>query len=674
MNILLPHSWLIEHLDTNATPSEMKEFLSLCGPSVERMEKVHDDVVYEIEVTSNRVDMASVIGIAREAAAILPRFGKRATTKKISIPQIQPPQDILPLEIVDPDHLCDRLLAIVFDNMQVAPAPEYMKDRLEKSGVRSLNTLIDITNYVMLELGHPCHVFDYDRIKTAKLILRKAKKGEKLITLDRKTCELTPEDVVIDDGTGRIIDLPGIMGTENSVVTSETRRAVLFIESNNPSAIRKTSMRLGLRTLAATMNEKHPDPEGAKTTILRACELFQKHAHASVKSTLIDLYPGKTAITPISTTVQFINSRLGITLELSEIVRILQSLSFDVTVQNDVVHATPPSFRQFDVKIEEDIVEEVARIYGYHNLPSRIMDGPIPVVARPTDLIKEEKIKNILKYWGYTETYHYSFVSKELLTKAELKPQDHLKLANPLTTEIEYMRISLLPSLIETTVKNLHVRESLQLFELSKVYVPQKNSLPCEISELAVVSTDDFFHVKGIVEGIFQELGITDFHEEIFTLALVKNRVDSHFYHPQQSLVLLHKNEVIGIIGKLHPTVKTQFNSKKDLYIASIDLSRLFKLKPTPKKYTTIPQFPAVIEDITITRPAKSYIGPIIESIYKQSTLVSHVEVVSNYKETTTLRISYVDTTKNLKTEDIGEVRKKIVDTLSNTYHSTIKI
>ncbi|MBI4067681.1 phenylalanine--tRNA ligase subunit beta [Candidatus Gottesmanbacteria bacterium] len=708
MNILIPDSWLREYLDTPATPSQIKTHLSLCGPTIDRINSVDGDFIYDVEITSNRVDMASVHGIAREARAILPRFGipaklkaprgwqAEASAKAMTPPMVKESRKELSLTVSDPDKLCDRLLALVIDGVKVGESPKFMKDRLEKSGIRSLNNLIDITNYVMLELGHPCHVFDYDRIKTAKLILRKAKRGEKLVTLDNKEFTLEENDVIIDDGTGRIIDLPGIIGTANSVVTDATKRIVLFIESNNPLNIRKTSMRLGTRTLAATLNEKHPDPDLAKTTFLRAMKLFQEIASVKLAGKIIDIYPNPPKIKTVNISSDFINQRLGVTLKTEEMKSILESLEFQVKILGSQLAVTPPSFRQFDISIPEDIVEEVARIYGYHNLPSRIMSGEIPVLDKqqeiksprgwPKDspdgggittnpLLIENKLKNILKYWGYTETYHYSFVSQELIEKSGLKTEDHLRLSNSLTPETEYMRTNLIPSMLDTIVKNQAYRDRLQLFELAKIYVPPRgwqagaaakamtpptvNSLPSEISMLTITNQTSLYHLKGIVEGLLKELGISGLTNNPMTNDPMTNL--SHFFHPQQTLQITKDKILLATIGKLHPSLSTKFALKKDTYIAYLNVENIIKVYNPLKKFTPIPQYPAIIEDITIQIKSNTQIGLIIDNIYEISNLVKNVELIDRYKNKVTLRISYQDPTKNLTTEDIETIREEII-------------
>lgn len=665
MNILLPDSWLREYLETEATPQQLKDCLSLCGPSVERINKVNNDYIYEIEITSNRVDMASVYGISREAVAILPRFGIKSKLKEFKVKTPTQPKSILPMEVYDPEMICNRIMGVVMDVEQMKESPAYIKDRIEKSGIRSLNNLVDITNYVMLELGHPCHVFDYDRIKSHKFLIRFAKKNEQIITLDNKKYLLNSEDVIIDDGTDRVIDLPGIMGTENSVVNQTTRRIFFFIESNNPLLIRKTSMRYGIRTMAATINEKHPDPELVKTALLRGIELYQGLAGGKIAGELIDIYPRKSKPTTISTTIQFINERLGIVLKKSEIVSILGSLSFHVSEQNTLLNITPPTFRQFDVTIPEDIVEEVARIYGYHNLPSKLMTGDIPITGRPKILDIEERTKEMLKYWGYTEVYNYSFISEKLIKKTDTKPSySYLRIANPLTEDTTYMRLSLVPSMLETVSKNQFYKDRLSLFEMAKVYIPRINDLPEETSLLTIANQDSFYELKGLIEFLLKELGIDGYH-------LVQQ---THLgWHPKQSVHFVKDDLFLLSLGKIHPWLAANFEIKKDLFIAEINVDRLAALSKPIKHYNPIPLYPEVIEDLTLQCPVKTYIGPIISEIYKINKIVKKVEMTGHYHNSTSLRITYQDEKKNLKSEDVKNVRDKILQTLISKYKITFK-
>jgi phenylalanyl-tRNA synthetase beta chain len=656
MNILIPDSWLREYLITKASAKQIMECLSLCGPSVERIKKVKSDFIYDIEITSNRIDTASVYGIAREASAILPRFGIPATLKPIIL--IRDNFSInhsLPFTITDKNKLCRRILGVIMEVSGVKPSPLYVTERLEKSGIRSLNNLVDITNYVMLEMGHPCHVFDYDRIKTHTFIIRKAKMGEEIITLDNKKYNLSEEDVIIDDGTGKVIDLPGIMGTENSIVTVNTKRIIFFIESNNPELIRKTSLRYGIRTMAATINEKQPDCELSKKALLRGIELYRKLADGKESSGIYDLYPVKTVSKKITTTFSFINSRIGITIHKREIIDILNSLEFTTKETKDVLTVLPPSYRQFDVRLPEDIIEEVARIYGYQNLPVNIPGGKIPVRHNSEKIEFEEKIKNILKYLGFTETYSYSLISGQIIEKLGMKTSDHLKLSNPLTKDIEYLRTTLIGNLLQNINKNQKIADNLNLFELSKVYSPVSNNLPEEKPILVLSDQHDFYTLKGYLEYLLSELGIKEYEQE---------RHQSRFFHYGQTLSLCKQGKILCVLGKADPIVSQNFNLDKATYIAEINLNELFSFYTNSKNYIEPTMTIRFIEDFTFIMPEDVTYIKLINLIKKTSNSISEIIYISSFKNSHTLKIIFQNPENNITAEDVKNTRKLIINTV----------
>lgn len=665
MNIKITDSWLREYLKTEATARQIADSLSLCGPSVDKLSQVGQDFVYDIEITSNRVDMASVFGIAREANAILPRMGFKTSLNKIELSsKTESSISSLPLMIQDKNNLCSRIMAVVLDNLNVSKSPEFIRKRLEQAGIRSLNNIVDITNYVMLETGHPVHAFDYDRVKTNSLIIRPAKKGEAITTLDEKKYILDTQDIVIDDSTGRIIDLPGIMGCFNSVVIDSTKRIILFIESNNPVSIRKTSMKYSIRTMAATINEKHPDPELVETALLRGIKLYQDTSNAKTASVITDIYPHKPQIKSIEISAEFINKRVGINHSNKEISDILTSLQFKVEGKNNNLMVTPPSFRAEDIQIKEDIVEEVARIYGYYNLPGNLMSGKIPVKNPAKQFIFEDKIKTALKYFGFSETYSYSFISEKMIIDSGLDLHDHLEIANPLTSDIQYMRTSLFPSLLNTVGNNQYLTDSLRLFELSNIYLPKKNNLPSEIPSLALAVNDNFLVLKGNIEALFSDLGLDKIEQQI---------TPHHFMHPKQSISFIHNNKIIAAIGLLRPEIQYNFNIKSSLMVAEVYLNPLLKLANSIKKYSPVPKHPPIIEDLALLMPANIKLGTVVKNIYLVSPQVSKVILLDIFKNTTTLRIYYQDNNKNLASQDTARIRQGILQYLSTNFNIILK-
>ena len=476
MNISIPHSWLKEFLTTDASPQKIAECLSFCGPSVEKLTKASDDWIYEIEVTTNRIDLMSVLGLAREAAAILPQFGYKAKLKTSSTLLEVDQNRSFPLKVKVDHQLCPRFTAVVISNVTIKLSPLKIKDRLEKSGIRAINNVVDISNYLMRAYGQPVHTFDFDKIKSA-IILRLSRKGESLTTLDSKTFTLPGGDIVIEDAGKRLIDLCGIMGGLNSAVDNQTKNVLLFVQTYSPTHIRRTSMILGQRSEAAQIFEKQPDPEQVMPVLLAGIQLFKEWAGGAQSSKIINLYPHPYKPKTVSAPLQLIKERLGVEISQPEVDKILKSLGF--------INGQVPSWRAKDINIPEDIVEEVARIYGYHKLPSQLMATPIPTNYPETDFYLEQQIKQWLAGWGLTEIYTNSLVSENI--------PGQLKIKNALSADWQYLRNSLAPS---------HT-QNFPAFEIANIYLPRAGKLPEERLQLIISGFKDFAKLKGIVDALF---------------------------------------------------------------------------------------------------------------------------------------------------------------------------
>lgn len=670
MNILVPDSWLRELLNTKASVKQISRYLSLCSQSVEKITKIGDDYVYEIEITTNRPDCLSVYGIARELAAILPRFGIKAYLKKLVLKDIPKPAKKLPLEVkISKNHLCPRFTALIFDNIEIKPSSKIVRERLEKSGIRSLNNVVDISNYLMLELGQPMHTFDYDKIKKAEMTLREAKAGEKIVTLDGQTRLLPKEAIVIEDGKGRIIDLCGIMGGKNSEVDQNTKRVLLFVQTYNPAKIRQTCQTLSFRTEAAQRFEKGVNPEGVIPAMKKAVGMFAKLAGAKVTSQLIDIYPNPPKAKKITLSQEKLNQVMGIEISLTEAKKILESLGFtsNLKPQASNLIVTVPHWRQEDISIAEDLIEEVARIYGYHNLPSVLPKGEIPQSTEVTSFYWEERIKKALKFWGFTETVNYSMVSAELLKKTGFEPQKCLKIANPLSEELVFMRSSLIPSLLEVVAKN--PQDETKIFELANVYLFQGNNrLPKEKLRLAVTITKEkFYQVKGIVEAILEELGIKNF---TFVPGKV---VNDKLLHPLRAAQIMIKNKPIGSIAEINPSILAKLNIKERITIFDLDFSYLVKEATKLKKYQPLPKYPAIIEDLAFVIPEKTLVGELIQLIKSNSSIIQSVKLLDSYRNTRTFRITYQSPKKTLTDKEVEKIRKKIVNKIEKRFKAKLK-
>ncbi len=660
MNIKITHSWLLDYLDTDATPLEIQKYLSLCGPSVERIEEVEGDTVYDIEITSNRIDTASVLGIAREAAAILPQFGKKAILKNRTLtpPPVPGSSFSVPITITDPAGVCRRLLGIVMEVKGVEPSPEYMSKRVRATDTRSINNLVDITNYVMTEIGHPCHVFDYDRIGTHTLILRNAKKGEEITTLDEKTYHLDEQDIVIDDGTGKVIDLPGIMGTANSVVTNDTKRILFFIESNNPVAIRRTSMKYGIRTMASTINEKNPDSELALTAFMRGIELFTEIAGAKPVSELIDIYPIKQLPGKVHTTKAFIDKMAGVEIPLRTIESILTHLDFTVVTQNDnELNITVPTHRVADVSLPEDIVEEVTRVYGYFAIPTVLQTPSYVVQPKNTEALfhYQYEVKSFLKHKGYTEVMNYSACSSALLGAFGEKEEAYLHITNSISEDIKFLRKSLIPSLVNNVKQNEGFTNQMQLFELAKTYIPTNDSLPTEEFMLTVVNTTSLDALKQTIVSLFSDINI-----EI----TMQSGGNNPFILPSVQGTILQGDDVLGTFGQVMPAYCRALKIEGAVFAAELYFERLMVRATKMPAYKPFSMYAHISNDITVEK-GESY-AEIKKKCFAVSKKLTTIEVLSTYKNTITLRLGFTDTSKNITEEEVKQEVKKIAESIKS--------
>jgi phenylalanyl-tRNA synthetase beta chain len=646
MNILIPNSWLSDYLETNATPQQFADAMSLTSVSIERIEKVGDDFVYDIEVTTNRPDLMSIVGIAREASAVLPQQGFTAKFKPHTVDHTPTTSKSDMLTISSDPTLINRIMAVVLE-IDLHASPEYISDRLTKTGIRSINNAVDVTNYIMREIGHPSHVFDYDRLNDHTLNIRRSKKGEKITTLDGKEYTLPGNDIVADDGNGTIIDLLGIIGTANSVVVDTTKRIVLFLDNNNHNLLRKTSMNLGIRTEAAVLNEKGVNPDIMLPTLVTGIELLKKHANAKVISPIIDIYPNRIKSKTIKVTKDKIDSVIGIEIPQKTVVDILESLGFGVTVKENEFTVEIFTSRVNDIDIPEDIIEEVARVYGYHKIPNSL-----PSLTEQANYHQEQnefywiqKVKEAFKFWGFTEVYTYSLVTEELF---DGPIENALKLKNPLTEDKTYLRNSLVPSVID--VANQSKSNNLQLFEIANVYLKKNKGLPDEVLHLAVVVRKEkasFFDGKGIVESVAKILGIT-------TISFEKKKDGIE----GADIMLSGKN-----IGSIE--------ADEDITV-EINVQELLKHANSKKIYKEPAKFPPLIEDVRVEIPAHYPFAKIEKALKESSELVHSISLLDVYKNKKTFRIVYLSRTRSLTTGDIQPIRKGIEDILTTQFKATL--
>lgn len=660
MNILIPHKWLLEHLDTEAGPKEIQEKLSLSGPSVERIYDKAGESVYDIEVTTNRVDSMSIRGIARESAVILEEFGIPAKLKPLPVADTQlepdlPEDQLLPMpEIKGDPKLCNRITAIILQGVERTPTPDWMAQKLTQIDINIHDSVIDITNYITHELGHPIHAFDYDKLMAlgGQIIVKEAETGKEFTTLDGVTYKTVGGEVVFENNQGEIIDLPSIKGTLNSSIDDSTKNVLLLVDSIMPAKIRFASMTHQIRTVAAQLNEKSVDPHLGLPTMTFGVKLYRELCNAKVASHLFDDFPGSFSLETVNLPLKTVHEYLGLELPVEKIIKILTSLECQVENNGDSLAVTPPTFRS-DLTIPADLIEEIARIYGYHNLPSKLMQGEIPT-NKPlnTDFVIENRIQRYLSAIGWQEVYSFSLVSSDVALKSGYSLEEHLALQNPLTEDHVYLRRNLLASLEQVLDENAD-RQNFSIFELANTYQPRSGDLPNEEMTLGMTSNKPYRQIRGDLEALLRQFFIKNIKIE-----------------PDNTQDVIQQGKIIAITEGDSPEVELgilQINHKHQVG-CQISLPTLVKIAKTHPQYQPIPAFAPLMEDLTLTLEEKTPIGLVMDAIHDQDELVQRVSLTSEYERNFTFRITFQSRERNLSNEEVRPIREKIVRTVAEKF------
>lgn len=567
-----------------------------------------DDHVIEFEITPNRPDCLSIIGLAREAAAT---FGKEL---KLHEPVVKGGadgklDDLLKVEVPASD-LCPRYTARMVRNVKIAPSPKWMRERLRAMGVRPINNIVDITNYVMMEYGQPMHAFDYRYVKGGKIIVRRAQDGETLTTLDGNLRKLNSNMLVIADDT-RAVGLAGIMGGENSEIVDDTVDVVFESANFDGTCIRKGALALGMRTEASAKFEKGLDVYNTLPAVDRACELVELLGAGEVVDGVIDVVNNLPEPTVLALRPDKINALLGTNVETEEMLRILKSLQFGV----DGETITVPSWRG-DVVHYSDLSEEVARFYGYNNIPCTLVRGETTRGGYNPEQLLEQQLGSLCRAVGYDEIITYSFISPTYYDKIRWAADDprraSFRILNPLGEDTSIMRTTTLPSMLEILTRNYNFRnKAVKLYEIGRTYgLGGKDGLAIESKYLTLGTygaRTTFFTLKGVVEAVLTDIRAQGIRYEACT--------DNPSYHPGRCAKVYCGDGYIGVFGQIHPLVAQNYGIDAELYCAELSLDALMKARGADPIYTPLPRFPAVSRDIAIVCDKKIPVAHLIDCI-----------------------------------------------------------
>ena len=604
----ISYNWLKELVATDLTPRDLATRLTMAGLAVDAVEAVGDDFVLEFDLTSNRPDGLSHLGIAREAAAL---SGSELRLPAVDFsPAKAKSSDLTSVEILNPE-LCPRYTARMIRGVKIGPSPDWLVRRLEALGQRSVNNVADITNYVMLETGQPLHAFDYHRLHGRRIIVRAARPGERMTTLDGEERELTPEMLVIADAD-RAVAIGGIKGGEDSGISNETVDVLLEAAYFTPAQIRRTSKALGLSTEASYRFERGTDPLVVAFASDRASALMAEIAGGEVLDELIDVFPLRDSLLATHSPILFRRSRYqdltGLSIDLSEAERILTALGFAVNseVEEDRLFAASPSWR-IDIRIEEDLIEEVARIAGYDLLQTSLPGSAGAGAYLPAE-DDRRTVRRLLTDAGYHEAVSFSFVNAEIdALFSDAPTSSRLQLQDPIDETQSHMRTTLLGGLLKALEHNFNYgTRNIRLFEIGKCFLDIDEDRPLEIERLALVATGarderdwrdassrlDFYDVKGVIEALGDQLGLPP----------IEFRAGGapSYLHPGRSAQLVLEGEIIGHLGQLHPRLAANYKFKQAIFLAELDFRKLLASDRVEPRYRPLPKFPTVVRDLAM--------------------------------------------------------------------------
>ena len=630
-----------------------------------------DDVVFEYEITSNRVDCYSVIGIAREAAATFHKEFKPPVVTATG--NSEDVHDYVKVTVKDTD-LCPRYCARVVKNIKIAPSPVWMQRRLASNGIRPINNIVDITNYVMEEYGQPMHAYDYDTLASHEIVVRRAGAGEKFVTLDGQERTMDENVLMICDGE-KAVGIAGIMGGENSMITDDVKTMMFEAACFDGTNIRLSAKRIGLRTDASGKFEKGLDPNNAEDAINRACQLIEELGAGEVVGGMVDVYTKKKEPVRIPFQPERINALLGTDVSEEDMLSYFKKIDLGYDAEKREVIA--PTFRH-DLFRMADLAEEVARFYGYDNIPTTLPKGESTLGKLPFEVRIEGIARDVAEFSGFSESMNYSFESPKVFDKLLIPEDSELRkpivISNPLGEDFSVMRTLPLNGMLSSLAFNYnHRNKNVRLYELAKVYLPKTlplTELPDERVQftLGMYGEGDFYVMKGVVEEFFSKAGIRG-------KISYDPKAGKTFLHPGRQANIIYNGEVMGYLGEIHPQVADNYGIGDKTYVAVLDMPVVVKYADFDRKFTGIARFPAVTRDLSMVVPHEILAGDIEDMIVQRGGKILESYQLFDVYEGSQIKAGYKSMAysvvfrakdKTLEESEINTAMKKILNGLSS--------
>ncbi len=672
--------------DDNVVPKEQRDGILILdkeyplGKSITEILGLYGEVM-EFEVTPNRPDCLSIIGMAREASAT---FKRTLNYPEIIIKEeVENINDYIEsIEILDKD-LCSRYYSRVIKDVIIEQSPLWLQLRLIEAGLRPVNNIVDITNYVMLEFGEPLHAFDIDKIEDKKIYVRRAEDNEKITTIDNIKRELNSSDLVIADGK-EPIGIAGVMGGLNSEVREDTETILIEAANFNKKNIRLTSKRLGLRSEASARFEKGIDTNLAEIACNRVCQLIEEIGAGKVVKDYIDVYEKKEEEISINLKPEKVNRVLGIEITKKEMVHILESLEFKVEEKENELNIIVPTFR-LDIAEEVDLIEEIGRIYGFHNIENKPFVGLLTRGERPYNKTIENIAKNILVGLGLNEIMTYSFISPKAYDKVNIPKDDYrreyINIMNPLGEDFSSMRTTILPNMMKVLSRNYNYGvENAYAFEIGSVFLPKElplKELPTEKSVLCVGmygKNGDYYIIKEIIDILFEELGILN-------LKYMREE-DNPTFHPGRTANIVVKDKIVGVVGEIHPDVAENYSIKERVYLAELNFDAIVEHGDLNRKYKPLPKYPAIVRDVAIVLDKDIMVKEIEEVILEYGEgLIEEIKLFDIYEgkqvpegmKSVAYSIVYRSYERTLKDNEISKIHSNIIKKLEESFNAKLR-
>lgn len=663
------YNWFKDYIKNLPKPEKLAEILAMKVFEVGETKKAAGDFVLDIKVLPNRgPDCFSHLGIAREIAAVLngkPNLKGIEELRLVEDKNLNA-KEFIKLEVRGKGN-CQRYTARVLSGVKIGNSPKWMQNRLRACGLRPINNVVDITNYVMLETGQPLHAFDYDKIKGKKIIVREAEEREKITTLDNKKYDLNENILVIAD-TEEPLAIAGIKGGKKAEIDKKTKIIVLESANFNQKVVRRGSKLLNLTTDASWRFEHGIDPNLTQIAINRAAYLIQNVTKGKIAKGIVNFYPRKVLPKRIKLELDYVERLLGVKIPEKEIKNILFRLGFEIKSQlNRQFLVEVPTFR-LDIFLPEDLIEELGRIYGYQKIPSVLPTAALTPSRRNLDIIWEDMTKNILKETGFSEVYNYSFIDKRAAEIFDFKLSTLIEIENPVSADYQYLRPSLIPGLLKNVVMNQKFFKEIRIFELGNVFKNEKRREKRMLTGL--IQGEAFYQLKGVVDFLFEKLGISNVWYDSYKPTPEESKIS--FWEPKKCAEIKIGNEEIGFMGEISPEILKNLNVEGRQVVFDLDFEKLSKLATEEQEYQPISQYPAAIRDIAILVPGDVKVDDVLNILEGVSPLIKDIDLFDIYegeeipegKKNLAFHIIYQAEDKTLSSDEIDKIQEKIVKTL----------